>query len=82
MNNIDMGRIGRCLELHSSIVHTITIFFGEIFPSINLVSLTLSLSKLVQVNTVHHQGHHAAYTKKLNAALNSWRQENSSVIID
>lgn len=31
---------------------------------------------------VHHQGHHAAYTKKLNAALNSWRQENSSVIID
>ena len=30
---------------------------------------------------VHHQGHHAAYTKKLNAALENWRQENSSVII-
>jgi len=50
MNNIDMGRIGRCLELPSSIVHTITIFLGEIFPSTNLVSL----SKLVQVNVPVH----------------------------
>ena len=49
-----MGRIGRCLELPSSIVHTITIFFGEIFPSTNLVSLTLTLSKLVQVNVPVH----------------------------
>jgi len=52
MNNIDMGRIGRCLELTSSIVHTITIYLGEIFPSTNLVSLTLS--KLVQVNVPVH----------------------------
>ncbi|XP_071150597.1 superoxide dismutase [Mn/Fe]-like [Mytilus edulis] len=29
---------------------------------------------------VHHQGHHAAYTKKLNAVLESWRQYNNSVI--
>ena len=27
---------------------------------------------------VHHLGHHAAYTKKLNAALNSWRESVSS----
>ncbi|XP_076089229.1 superoxide dismutase [Mn/Fe]-like [Mytilus galloprovincialis] len=27
---------------------------------------------------VHHQGHHAAYTKKLNAVLESWRQYNHS----
>ena len=24
---------------------------------------------------VHHQGHHAAYTNKLNAALKQWRNE-------
>lgn len=29
---------------------------------------------------VHHRGHHAAYTKKLNAVLESWRQYNNSVI--
>jgi hypothetical protein len=54
MNNIDMGRIGRCLELPSSIVHTITIFFGEIFPSTNLVSLTLSKVVQLQVNVAVH----------------------------
>lgn len=27
---------------------------------------------------VHHLGHHAAYTKKLNAALKSWRESVSS----
>ena len=29
---------------------------------------------------VHHMGHHAAYTKKLNAALNSWRESVSIVL--
>ena len=24
---------------------------------------------------VHHQGHHAAYTAKMNTALKQWRQE-------
>lgn len=27
---------------------------------------------------VHHLGHHAAYTKKLNAALKSWRESVSN----
>lgn len=27
---------------------------------------------------VHHLGHHAAYTKKLNAALKSWRESVST----
>ena len=33
----------------------------------------------IETVTVHHKGHHAAYTTKLNAALESWRKENPSV---
>jgi hypothetical protein len=70
MNNIDMGRIGRCLELPSSIVHTITIFFGEIFPSTNLVSLTLSKLVQLQVNVpVNVAVHLRSYTNQKIALL-------------
>ena len=34
-----------------------------------------------QTMKVHHQGHHAAYTKKLNTVLSAWRESVSATKI-